>query len=61
MVWQDGNALMSRRLYREMYRGRRCPDRKTFFKVSIAAFVNMGVLHLMLPTGNGQDLLRLLK
>jgi hypothetical protein len=45
----DSNAVVTRRLYQERYP-----------VVPIAAFVNMGILHLMLPTGENQDL-RLLK
>jgi hypothetical protein len=52
----DGNAVVSHHSYQEMYPGQRCPDRETFVKVSIATFVNMGILHLMLPTWDDQDL-----
>jgi hypothetical protein len=46
----DSNVAVARRLYQERYPGRRSPDGET------AAFVNMEIVHLVLPIGDDQDL-----
>jgi hypothetical protein len=51
----DGNALVARRLYQERYPNEDVQIGK-HLQVSIAAFVNTGILHLVLPTGDDQDL-----
>jgi hypothetical protein len=60
MYLADGNAVDACRLYQEWYPERRCPYRKKHIYISVLAFEIIGILHLVLPTGDDQDV-RLLK
>jgi hypothetical protein len=56
----DSNVVLARHVYQESYSGRRDVQTRKYLQVLTPAFVNTDILHLMLPTGNDQDLLLLL-